>query len=138
MALTRKTRRRVLAGTGVVVIGGAAWWQFGRATVEQTAEVTMTLNQFQPRNIRIEPGTEVTWENTDNNAHRIRNASDNWSFNQLVEAASGDQRPSASHTFNEEGVYDVYCDIHGQSDLSGMSMKIGVGTKVTNPLGGWL
>jgi len=135
MELSRKARRQVLIGTGLLVAGGVGWWEFGRAKVVETTEVAIANPQFQPRNIRISPGDTVTWENTEQGqteiAHRIRNASDNWSFDEPVEA--GDV---VTYTFEEEGVYEAYCPIHGDEDMSGESMKIGVGTNIENPLGG--
>lgn len=138
MQLSRKARRQVLVGAGLVVAGGAAWWEFGRAPVKQTTAVSISNPQFSPRNIRISPGDTVTWTNTEpeesqtSMGHQIRNASDNWSMDEFIDVGE-----ETEHTFEEEGVYDVYCEIHGGADMSGESMRIGVGTSVNNPLGGW-
>lgn len=92
----------------------------------------MVGSQFKPRNIQIATGATVTWMNEDSTAHTVTNASDNWSKDANV--LGGEQ---ATHTFDESGVYDVYCTYHGSADLSGMSMKIGVGdASIQNPLGG--
>lgn len=139
MQLSRKARRQVLVGAGVVVAGGAAWWEFGRAEVTRTTEVEIQSPQFSPRNIRISPGDTVTWTNTENPesqtamAHRIQNASNNWSMEEVIEPEA-----ETTYTFEEQGVYDAFCGIHGSSDMSGESMRIGVGTSIDDPLGGWL
>lgn len=130
-------RRAVLNGlaTGAVVLlagcsGGPQ--PGGSASVEATSSVSMTGSQFDPRNIHVDTGTEVTWTNDDSTEHTVTSASDNWSMDAAVPA--GEQ---ATHPFQESGVYDVYCTYHGGSDLSGMSMKVGVGdASIDAPLGG--
>jgi plastocyanin len=132
MKLSRKARRQVLVGTGLVVAGGAAWWEFGRAPVKRTTEVGIQNPQFSPRNIRISPGDTVTWTNTEPEesqtamGHRITNATDNWSMDEFIDV--GDE---VEYTFEEEGVYDAACEIH-----DGERMRIGVGTGF-DALGGW-
>lgn len=104
----------------------------GGASVEETSNVSMTGSQFRPRNIHVDAGTAVTWANQDSTRHTVTSASDNWSFDETVSGGG-----SLEHTFDESGVYDVYCRLHGSSDLSGMSMKIGVGdATIESPVGG--
>jgi len=124
-------RRRILkavAVTGVATIAGCA---SGSAGVTETSDVSMTGSQFQPRNIHVDAGTTVTWTNDDSFDHTVTSASDNWNMDETVPGGE-----SVDHTFEESGVYDVYCTIHGSEDLSGMSMKIGVGdANIESPLG---
>lgn len=129
-------RRRFMTATAAAVAtiagctGGGGGG--GSATVKETSEVSQTGKQFKPRNIKIDVGTTVTWTNDDGFAHTVTSASDNWSKDTRL--ASGEK---TTHTFEESGVYDVYCTIHGSSDLSGMSMKIAVGdATIESPLGG--
>lgn len=104
----------------------------GSGPVEETSSVSMTGSQFDPRNIRVDSGTTVTWTNDDNFEHTVTGASDNWSKDTSV--PGGEQ---TTHTFEESGVYEVYCSIHGGPDMSGMSMKVGVGdATIDEPLGG--
>lgn len=104
----------------------------GGSAVVETSSVTMVNTQFDPRNIRVDAGATVTWTNEDGSAHTVTSASDNWSADVNVPAGE-----SASHAFEESGVYDVYCTYHGSSDLSGMSMKVAVGdATIEEPLGG--
>lgn len=104
----------------------------GSDAVKETTEVAMTGSQFQPRNIHVDAGATVTWTNEDGYAHTVTAASDNWSFDEEVSGGG-----SVSHTFENSGVYDVYCKFHGSADLTGMSMKIAVGdATIEDPLGG--
>lgn len=135
----QSTRRRVLqaAGGGVLVAGGS-WWAFGRPTVESTTEVSMHDSQFYPRNIEVETGATVTWANDADSGEGdpisffLRSATDGWEFQAEVP-----EDESVSHTFEESGVYALYAEGLGQPDLSGMSMKVGVGESVDDPVGGW-
>lgn len=104
----------------------------GSGDVVETTDVSMVGSQFDPRNIHIDIGATVTWTNEDSTAHTVTSASDNWSFDTEVSGGG-----TAEYTFEESGVYDVYCRFHGSSDLSGMSMKVGVGdATIQSPLGG--
>lgn len=104
----------------------------GGGEVVRTSEVSMVGSQFDPRNIHVSTGATVTWTNDDSAGHTVTNASDNWSFDQQVPGGE-----SAEFAFEEPGVYDVYCRFHGSADLSGMSMKVGVGdATIESPLGG--
>lgn len=129
-------RRTFLGGVATsilaVLAGCTGGNTTGGATVEETSSVSMTGSQFDPRNIHVDTGTTVTWSNDDETEHTVTSASDNWSMNTTV--PGGEQ---TTHTFDESGVYDVYCSFHGSSDLSGMSMKVGVGdATIDEPLGG--
>lgn len=130
-------RRAVLNGIasgGIVLLAGCSGGSQsgGSASVEETSSVSMTGAQFDPRNIHVDTGTEVTWTNDDSDEHTVTSASDNWSKDATVPA--GEQ---TTHTFQESGVYEVYCRYHGSADLSGMSMKVGVGdASIDDPLGG--
>lgn len=130
-------RRAVLNGIasgGIVLIAGCsgASQPGGSVSVEETSSVSMTGSQFDPRNIHVDTGTEVTWTNDDSVEHTVTSASDNWSKDAAV--PGGEQ---TTHTFEESSVYEVYCTYHGSADLSGMSMKVGVGdASIDDPLGG--
>lgn len=125
-------RRTVLGAAGALSTLTVAGCTGGSdPTVEDTTDVAMTDDQFDPRNIDVETGATVTWTNADEGEHTVTSASDNWDKD--AEVAAGDE---AIHTFDEDGVYDAYCRFHGDADLSGMSMKVGVGdAAIENPLG---
>jgi plastocyanin len=120
------------SGGGGDADGGDSSGGASGVSVEETSSVAMVNNQYEPRNIEVGTGTTVTWTNEDDSEHTASSASDDWQKDARV--ASGSE---TSHTFDESGVYDVFCSIHGSPDLSGMSMKIGVGdATIEAPLGG--
>lgn len=132
-------RRRFLAVAGWAVTAAAAGC-LGSGTdstgdggqVIETTDVSMVGSQFDPRNVNVDAGATVTWTNDDSAAHTVTNASVNWTFDEEV-AGGG----STEFTFEESGVYAVYCRFHGSADLTGMSMKVGVGdATIEQPLGG--
>lgn len=131
-------RRRflVVAGTAATAAAagclGGGTGSTGGGRVVETTDVSMVGSQFDPRNIHVDAGATVTWTNDDSAAHTVTNASENWTFDEEV-AGGG----STAFTFEESGVYDVYCRFHGSADLTGMSMKVGVGdATIEQPLGG--
>ena len=141
---SKRTRRRVLttSGGGIAALAGA-WWFFGRAEIEQTTEVALRNSQFHPRNIEIDVGDEVTWTNDEEEpediegqvevpTYLIQSATPGWEF----EAELGEGE-SVSHTFEDAGIYALYDEIFGDEDLNDMSMKIGVGEEIEDPVGGW-
>lgn len=102
----------------------------GGADVVETTDVTMADDQFDPRNIAVDAGATVTWTNEDDDGHTVTSASDNWELDETVSAGG-----ETTHTFEEDGVYDVYCRFHGTEELSGMSMKVAVGdAEIDSPL----
>lgn len=133
------TRRRAIqaVGGGVLALGGS-YWLLGRPTVAETTDVTLKNSQFRPRNVEVASGETVVWTNEEDSGegekitYFLRNAGSDWEFES--EVGEGD---SATHTFEESGVYGLYADGLGGPDLSGMSMKIGVDESIDDPLGGW-
>lgn len=139
-------RRRYLAATGGLAVplagclggsdddgsGGDGDTGGDGAAVVETTDVSMVASQFDPRNVHVSAGATVTWTNEDGAAHTVTAASDNWSFDENVPGGEATQ-----YTFESSGVYDVYCTYHGSADLTGMSMKVGVGdATIEEPLGG--
>ncbi|MBX0325411.1 cupredoxin domain-containing protein [Halomicroarcula sp. F13] len=133
MAPDRRTVLQMTCGAVAGVLAGcASGGDGGESSVEDTTDVTMVDSQFDPRNVHVEAGATVSWTNEDGDAHTVTSASDNWDAD--VEVPGGE---TATHTFDGDGVYDVYCRFHGSSDLTGMSMKVGVGeATIERPLGG--
>ncbi|MFB6141180.1 MAG: hypothetical protein ABEJ26_12190 [Halosimplex sp.] len=132
------TRRRVLQGVGGgAVVAGGAWWFLGRPTVASTSSVQMHSSQFHPRNVEVDVGTTVTWANDADSGegepitYLLRSTS-GWDFQ-----ADVSEDEEATYTFEDPGVYGLYAQGVGSADLTGMSMKIGVGESIDDPLGGW-
>lgn len=133
MTHRREFLRSAVAG-GLVLVAGCAGGGTdpGNGTTENgPATVSMTQSQFDPRNSNVDTGATVTWTNDSGVDHTVTSASANWEEDVVV--ASGEE---TTHTFEESGVYEVYCSYHGSADLSGMSMKVGVGgATIEEPLG---
>lgn len=80
------------------------------------AEVTVVMrdNTFEPKVVRVDPGTKVTWVNKGANVHNVvPNVAGQ--MPRLPADETTDLRPgeTASHTFTEAGVVRYYCKIHG-------------------------
>ncbi|MFB6183831.1 MAG: plastocyanin/azurin family copper-binding protein [Haloarculaceae archaeon] len=144
MTLNRRTllRNVVVAGVTVAVAGCSGTSASGGSdesggdssdsAVVETTDVTMVNTQFDPRNVHVDAGATVTWTNEDSTGHTVTAASDNWSYDEAVDGGG-----ETSYTFEDGGVYDVYCRYHGSKDLSGMAMKVAVGdASIASPLGG--
>ncbi|MEY4747661.1 MAG: hypothetical protein RLZZ416_710 [Candidatus Parcubacteria bacterium] len=82
--------------------------------------VTMTDNQFSPRNISINAGDTVTFVNQGNAPHTA--TADNGTFD------SGSVQPGQQFgaVFNQAGTYAYYCKFHGSPGGGGMSGTITV------------
>jgi plastocyanin len=80
-----------------------------------THTVLMRNIKFNPRNITIDRGDTVRWENRDNEPHNAIARDD--SFHTATFEAGG----SASHTFRETGEFPYFCSIH-----QGMTGKVTV------------
>ena len=67
-------------------------------------------NTFRAENIQVAPGTTVTWTNEGRNEHDVLPVEgDDWGA-EVEDFQPGDVY---EHTFDEPGVYDYYCSIHG-------------------------
>lgn len=73
-------------------------------------EVQALDNTFRPQNVQVAPGTTVTWTNVGRNDHDVLPAEgDDWG----VEVEGFTPGDTYSQTFDDPGVYDYYCSIHG-------------------------
>ncbi|MFB6089877.1 MAG: plastocyanin/azurin family copper-binding protein [Halobellus sp.] len=122
------TRRQVVAAVAGVAPslagcaggGGADGGEAGTSTpADSGATVRLTDRSFQPMKIEVESGATVTWVNDDSFEHdvtaaRFHDAAAEWSMSRTL--ASGER---ATHTFEEQGVYEYYCTIHGKSTMCG-------------------
>lgn len=82
--------------------------------------VVASSSTFDPIRLSVEPGTEVTWQNEDSYTHTV----DSDQFHEKAADWTKDARMSANggqtkHTFDEEGVYEYYCTIHGKEKMCG-------------------
>lgn len=91
--------------------------------------ISMTDNQFSPKNITINAGDTVTWVNNGTMAHTA--TADGGSFD------SGTLQPgqSFSATFSATGAYLYYCKFHGARNGIGMAGAITVISPVASSAG---
>lgn len=79
--------------------------------VEGTEVAVQSLdNTFRAQNIQVQPGATVTWTNDGRNEHDVLPVEgDDWGV-EVEDFAPGAEY---AHTFEEPGVYDYYCTLHG-------------------------
>lgn len=75
---------------------------------------------FNPIRLSVEPGTTVIWDNEDSVPHTVVSAefteqATAWEYDKRMTASGG----GAEFTFEEEGVYEYFCDIHGEESMCG-------------------
>jgi plastocyanin len=84
------------------------------------ATVTLENSAFDPKRLSIDPGTTVEWINEDGYGHDVTSAqftdaATAWDYQESL--SGGD---SVTRTFEESGVYEYYCTIHGRSNMCGV------------------
>lgn len=90
------------------------------ATTEAGTTVVMQDRSFTPRSVSIAPGETVTWSNADTYGHDVTSTkfhddAADWDL-QTDTIGSGEE---VSYTFEEAGVYEYYCTIHGEESMCG-------------------
>ncbi|MEF8786158.1 MAG: halocyanin domain-containing protein [Haloarculaceae archaeon] len=94
-------------------------------TADYTGEDSVTVDvgagdtnlAFGPAAINVDPGTEVTWEWTGKGgAHNVVAEDESFTSGDPV----GDEGTTFSYTFEEEGVYQYYCNPHKASGMRGV------------------
>ena len=91
--------------------------------IAATQSVTIRDNNFNPEEIRIDPGDSVLWTYANGrNTHRVQS-------DERGQYDSGDMRPGDTFEkrFTEEGYYPYFCRYHGGRNGAGMSGLIIVG-----------
>jgi plastocyanin len=89
------------------------------AAPEADATVSTDGLAFAPQRISVDPGETVAWRNEGATAHDVTAATYtddavNWEY--AVELPGGESR---AHTFEDAGVYQYYCTIHGETSMCG-------------------
>lgn len=108
-------KRLVHIGLGllVAVIAGLIIWlvtlQLLDTDEQRQATVRITADGFVPSTLSIQPGTEVTWINTDNDPHHIA-SNPHPVHDELPGLDSGTVGPESSYnfTFSEEGEFGYH------------------------------
>lgn len=78
-------------------------------TVAEPAAVTIERSRFEPDELTVTVGTEVTWENLDAFAHTVTSKEGSSLAFDSGEMAEGD---TFAQTFDEAGTYEYFCEIH--------------------------
>jgi plastocyanin len=111
--IARRTRIGLLIGTlGATALLAAGLPGLGAANqaAADVAARAITIKiasfAFAPKDLTIAAGTTVTWENQDEEVHRLAAVDNGFSSPAL------DNSDSYSHTFATPGVYKYICSIH--------------------------
>ena len=75
----------------------------------EPAAVTIERSRFEPDELTVTVGTEVTWENLDAFAHTVTSDEESPLAFDSGEMAEGD---TFSQAFDEAGTYEYFCEIH--------------------------
>lgn len=80
----------------------------------ETVEVLAVDNSFNEKEVTVDAGTEIVWENRGRNEHNIipEDPDADWK----VDTEAFQPGDTASHVFLEPGTYRYYCSIHGTID----------------------
>lgn len=95
-------RRRVLLAGGALSLAATP-----RAHAAD-AQVVIDDYEYKPAELRIAPGTTVTWENHDSDPHNVVSNANPRVFRSRT-MATGEK---FSFTFAEPGTYRYYCSLH--------------------------
>ncbi len=113
MRMTRLVRATTVVA---VVLLSAACGSNGSVTLVEgeTVEVLAVDNAFEPEELTVAAGTEVTFVNAGRNEHNVTPEDDDaeWRID-TEEFLPGDE---GSYRFTEPGTYRYYCSIHGTVD----------------------
>ena len=88
---------------------------------DSAAEIRIVDNSFDPLQTSVDTGREVVWTNAGSTTHTV----DSQTFHDVAEvwsidADTLDPGDSTSFTFEESGVYEYSCSIHGGSNMCGV------------------
>ena len=95
--------------------------------------IDMTGSRFEPVRTSVDPGTTVTWRNRDGVDHTVTSAQ----FHDAAAEWTVDERAGSdetvTYTFEEAGIYEYYCTIHGQETMCGVVLVGDVTLDATLP-----
>lgn len=105
-------------------------------TVGAGTTVTIANTAFDPIRASVAPGTAVEWVNEDNFPHDVtstqfHDSATQWNIGEEVSSGG-----SVTHVFDNEGVYEYYCTIHGESTMCGVVLVGGPSLNETLPCEG--
>jgi plastocyanin len=86
----------------------------------ETAEVRVRIrnSSYDPTELTIPAGTEVTFLNADGFTHTVTEGTDGQPVDDPIVDEEIDQNGSVSVTFDEPGTYNITCKIHSSMNLT--------------------
>jgi plastocyanin len=80
--------------------------------------VTIDGSAFEPSELTVAAGTEVTFENADSFAHTVTEGTDGTPVDDPIVDEEIAQNGTVSVTFDEPGTYDITCRIHPSMQMT--------------------
>jgi len=119
---TRMRRRKLLKAVPVAsmpVVAGCFGGGGDEGTPEPNETFTLENRAVDPLTLSIDSGETVAWQNEDNQVHHIvsrqfHDSAASWDFGRDVST-----QLQVTHTFEEAGIYEFACEIHGQQRMCG-------------------
>jgi len=105
IAITAAMIGLALAGGAPASAGGGCHSE--KITDERGAEVALAKRCFEPTVVRVDPGQQVTFTNTDPAAHTVTGVANSWGT--YDELGQGD---TVSYQFDQAGVFPYFCLLH--------------------------
>jgi plastocyanin len=84
----------------------------------EATRVTIDGSAFDPAELTVAVGTEVTWENADSFAHTVTEGTDGQAADDPIVDEEIAQDGTVSVTFDEPGTYEITCEIHPSMNMT--------------------
>ena len=106
LAITALTAALAIAFTSSPAEAGGGCHSNVFTDVAKTS-VELSKNCFSPTVVRVQPGDQVAWTNTDPTAHTVTGVADSWGTEQEITEGQ-----SLSYKFDKSGVFPYFCYLH--------------------------
>ena len=125
------------------VAAPAAWWKGvaetdmrGKAEGDSYPKVLVDAkdNTFSPQIVRVDPGVTVEFKNEGGNIHNVLKAVRVQSFGPQFGVDSLAVGSSYEFAFEKEGVYRIFCSLHGNEDNGMVGMVVVGAAKIDEEL----
>jgi len=74
---------------------------------EESTQVQLSKNCFEPTVVRVQPGQQVTWTSNDPEEHTVTGVANSWGADQKLHAGE-----SVTYQFDATGVFPYFCYFH--------------------------
>lgn len=138
-------RRALLSSLGtatVVAMAGCAGGNGGGAATTTASDgdaavtVEMVNTSFEPRKAEVSVGSTVKWVNKDAFQHDVTSAQFSSGATQWDFAKTLSEGQTATYTFQNPGIYEYRCTIHGKNTMCGVVLVGDVTYQGTLPCAG--